>query len=338
LPHSNGKALMPKPMHFRNLDLNLLVALDALLLDRSITRAGKRVHLSQSAMSGALSRLREYFGDEILSQIGRRMIPTPLGESLAAPVRKLLLEIQATVAAQPSFDPGTAKRTFRLMMSDYVSTVLMSAALPVIERLAPHVSIEILSNDVESPFDELDRADIDLLIMPERYLNDAQPYEVLFEDEFIGITWKDNTLIPADGRLSLEAYMNLGHGTSRFASARAATVDDWFISQLGYKRNVEVITMNFTSVVSSIPGTKRVATIHRRLAEYFAQYLPIRLFDAPFEVPRLTEAVQWHRHFNTDRGLLWLREVLHDAATHMRAAGCAPSARVVPLGVRRPQM
>jgi LysR family transcriptional regulator, nod-box dependent transcriptional activator len=325
-------------MHFRNLDLNLLVALDALLLDRSITRAGKRVHLSQSAMSGALSRLREYFGDEILSQIGRRMIPTPLGESLAAPVRKLLLEIQATVAAQPSFDPGTAKRTFRLMMSDYVSTVLMSAALPVIERLAPHVSIEILSNDVESPFDELDRADIDLLIMPERYLNDAQPYEVLFEDEFIGITWKDNTLIPADGRLSLEAYMNLGHVTSRFASARAATVDDWFISQLGYKRNVEVITMNFTSVVSSIPGTKRVATIHRRLAEYFAQYLPIRLFDAPFEVPRLTEAVQWHRHFNTDRGLLWLREVLHDAATHMRAAGCAPSARVVPLGVRRPQM
>jgi len=311
---------MPKPMHFRNLDLNLLVALDALLLDRSITRAGKRVHLSQSAMSGALSRLREYFGDEILTQIGRRMIPTPLGESLAAPVRKLLLEIRSTVAAQPTFDPGTAKRTFRLMMSDYVSTVLMSVALPVIERLAPHVSIEILSNDVESPFDELDHADIDLLIMPQRYLNDAQPCEPLFEDEFIGIAWQHNLLVPADGHLSLEAYMSLGHVTSRFASARAATVDDWFVSQLGYKRNVEVVTMNFSSVVTSIPGTRRVATIHRRLAEYFAQYLPIRLFDAPFEVPRLAEAVQWHRHFNTDPGLRWLREVLNDAARNMMSA------------------
>ena len=317
---------MSKPMHFRNLDLNLLVALDALLLDRSITRAGKRVHLSQSAMSGALSRLREYFGDEILTQIGRRMTPTPLGESLAAPVRKLLLEIRATVAAQPSFDPGTAKRTFRLMMSDYVATVLMSVALPMIERLAPHVSIEILSNDVESPFDELDHADIDLLIMPQRYLNDAQPYEILFEDEFIAIAWKDNPLIPADGHLSLEAYMSLGHVTSRFASARAATVDDWFVSQLGYKRNVEVITMNFTSVVSSIPGTRRVATIHRRLAEYFAQYLPIRLFDAPFAVPRLAEAVQWHSHFNTDPGLVWLREVLNDAARKMIPASRLPSA------------
>jgi LysR family transcriptional regulator, nod-box dependent transcriptional activator len=308
---------MPKPMHFRNLDLNLLVALDALLLDRSITRAGKRVHLSQSAMSGALSRLREYFGDEILTQIGRRMIPTPLGESLAAPVRKLLLEIRSTVASQPTFDPGTARRTFRLMMSDYVATVLMTAALPVIERLAPRVSIEILSNDVESPFDELDHADIDLLIMPQRYLNDAQPYEPLFEDEFIGIGWQHNSLIPADGHLSLDAYMGLGHVTSRFASARAATVDDWFVSQLGYKRNVEVVTMNFSSVVTSIPGTRRVATIHRRLAEYFAQYLPIRLFAAPFEVPRLAEAVQWHRHFNTDPGLRWLREVLHDAARNM---------------------
>ncbi len=91
--------------------------------------------------------------------------------------------------------------TFRLMMSDYVATVLMSVALPVIERRAPHVSIEILSNDVESPFDELDHADIDLLIMPERYLSDAHPHAVLFEDEFVGITWQNNPLIPADGRL-----------------------------------------------------------------------------------------------------------------------------------------
>jgi LysR family nod box-dependent transcriptional activator len=307
-------------MHFRNLDLNLLVALDALLLERNITLAGKRVHLSQPAMSGALSRLREYFGDELLSQVGRRMIPTPLGESLAGPVRKILLEIQTSVAAQPTFDAGTATRCFKLMMSDYVATVLMSAALPQIELLAPRIQIEILCNDVHSAFDELDRADIDLLIMPEQYLRNAHPYDVLFEDSFTGIGWQHNPQIPPDGRLSMAQYLALGHVTARFAAARATTVDEWFVKQLGLERRVEVVCMNFSSVISAVIGTRRVALMHKRLAQYYAQYLPIRLFDVPFEMPRLTEAVQWHRHFNSDPGTLWLRGVLKDVAHRMASA------------------
>lgn len=301
-------------MHFRNLDLNLLVALDALLLERNITLAGKRVNLSQSAMSSALSRLREYFGDELLTQVGRRMICTPLGESLAEPVRKILLEIQATVAAQPSFDPATATRSFRLMMSDYVATVLMSKALPRIEELAPHVRIEVLSNDVTSPFDELDRADIDLLVMPQSFLRDSHPYDVLFEDVFTGVAWSDNSLIPADGRISIDDYLNLGHVTARFAAARASTVDEWFVTQLGHERRVEVIAMNFSSVFPSLVGTRRVATVHKRLARYYEQYLPIRLFEVPFELPSLAEAMQWHRHFSSDPGTLWLRGVLKEVA------------------------
>jgi DNA-binding transcriptional LysR family regulator len=314
-------------MHFRNLDLNLLVALDALLLERNITLAGKRVNLSQSAMSSALSRLRDYFGDELLTQVGRRMIRTPLGESLAAPVSKLLLEIHATVATQPSFDPGTATRCFKLMMSDYVATVLMSRALPRIERVAPRVKIEVLCNDVGSPFDELDLADIDLLIMPQRYLRDAHPYDVLFEDEFTGVTWKDNTLVPADGRMSVEQYLSLGHVTARFATARASSVDDWFVTQLGHERRVEIVAMNFSSVLSCLVGTRRVATIHKRLALYYEQYLPIRLFEVPFELPRLAEAMQWHRHFNSDPGISWLRGVLKEIARNMEP---------VPLAQRTP--
>lgn len=307
-------------MHFRNLDLNLLVALDSLLLERNITQAGKRVNLSQSAMSSALARLREYFGDELLTQVGRRMVCTPLGESLVEPVRKILLQIQATVAAQPSFDPGTATRCFRLMMSDYVATVLMSKALPLIERLAPQVRIEVLCNDVSSPFDELDRADIDLLIMPQRYLRDAHPYDVLFQDEFTGVTWKENPLVAADGSMTVEQYLALGHVTARFATARASTVDEWFVTQLGHERRVELVAMNFNSVFSSLVGTRRVATIHKRLARYYEQYLPIRLFEVPFELPCLAEAMQWHRHFNTDPGTLWLRGVLKEVARNMEPA------------------
>lgn len=319
-------------MHFRNLDLNLLVALDALLLERNITLAGRRINLSQSAMSSALSRLREYFGDELLTQVGRRMICTPLGESLVEPVRKILLQIQATVAAQPSFEPGTATRCFKLMMSDYVATVLMSKALPRIEHLAPRVRIEVLCNDVGSPFEELDRADIDLLIMPQRYLRETHPYEILFEDEFAGVAWKDNALVPPDGHLTMEQYLHLGHVTARFATARASTVDEWFMSQLGHERRVEVVAMNFNSVFSSLVGTQRVATIHARLARYYQQYLPIRLFEVPFELPRLAEAMQWHRHFNVDPGTLWLRGVLKEIAHNMEPArleGKVPDSPVI---------
>jgi len=117
-------------MHYRHLDLNLLVALDALLTERNITEAGKRVFLTQSAMSGALARLREYFGDELLVQMGRRMVPTPLAETLAPQVREILLKIKATVETKPGFDPATSTRKFSLMMSDYCSTVLMTEVLP----------------------------------------------------------------------------------------------------------------------------------------------------------------------------------------------------------------
>ena len=129
----------------RHLDLNLLVALDALLEEQSVAAAGKRLHLSPSATSGALARLREYFGDEILTQIGRRMVLTPLGEILRSSVRDCLLHIQSTVELRPGFDPSTSTRSFVLMMSDYVATVLMPPTLQGLQQSARGISIELLS-------------------------------------------------------------------------------------------------------------------------------------------------------------------------------------------------
>ena len=304
-------------MHFRNLDLNLLVALDALLRERNITLAGKRLHLTQSAMSGALSRLREYFGDELLVQVGRRMVPTALGESLAEPVRDALLNIQATITTQAVFEPMTSKRPFRLMMSDYAATVLMSLALPRIEALAPRVRVDVLSNDVDSPSEELERGSVDFLVMPERYLPKDHPNERLFEDEFVCIAWNENPRIPPEGGLSLETYLALGHVVVQFGTARGVMFDEWVVEGLGLDRRVEVVVMNFTSVFPSVVGSQRLATVHRRHAQFYAQYLPIRLLDLPLQTPRLAEAVQWHRHFDADAAVLWMRGVLHEAAREM---------------------
>jgi DNA-binding transcriptional LysR family regulator len=303
-------------MHFEQLDLNLLVALDALLTERSITAAGVRVHLTQSAMSGALSRLREFFSDELLTQVGRKMVPTPLGESLAEPVRQILLQIRATISTKPGFDPATSTRHFSVMMSDYVDTVLMSELLRRAEAVAPRVRFNVVSNDIGSPTEFLERADIDLLIMPREYLSDKHPREDLFTDGYACVVWNENPLV--GDSLNAEQYLGLGHVVLQFARGRIPVQDEWFLTKLGVTRRIEVLAMNFNSVPQHIVGTKRIATIHRRLAEHYARYLPLKILAPPYELPLLTEAVQWHGLFTEDAGNRWLRTLFKQAASDVR--------------------
>jgi len=299
-------------MHFRQLDLNLLVALDALLTERNITEAGRKLHVTQSAMSGSLARLREYFEDELLVQIGRKMVPTPLAETLSGPVRDILLQIKATVDTRPEFDPATSSRRFSLMMSDYVSTVLMGEAMQRIGRIAPHVEFEIVSNDQPTPGEALERGDIDMLIMPREHLAKGHPYEPLFTDGYACVVWTGNESV--GNSLSAEQYLEVGHVCVQLARGRSPVIDEWFLSRLGVNRRVEVLAMNFNSVPQYVVGTQRIATIHRRLAEYYCRHLPLRILPCPFELPVIAESLQWHTYFNKDPGRAWLCGVLKEVA------------------------
>ena len=315
-----GKPRLPSiyttPMRLHELDLNLLVALDALLTERNITEAGKRVALTQSAMSGALARLREYFGDELLVPVGRKMVLTPLAASLAEPVSDILLKVKATIGTTPTFDPATSKRRFSLMMSDYVSTVLMPEVLARVEQAAPLASrFEIISNDINAPAEVLERADIDLLIMPQRYLSRNHPSEVLFEDSYTCIVWTGNPLVGT--HITPDEYLSLGHVNSQFDRGRTQAIDELFFSRAGVNRRIEVVAMNFNAIPQCIAGTRRVATVQRGLAEVYATYLPLRLIPPPFELPPLIETVQWHTCFDKDPGSTWLRRILKEAAARV---------------------
>lgn len=113
-------------MRFRRLDLNLIVYLDALLAERSVSRAAERVHISQSAMSDALARLRDYFQDKLFVQVGRSMVPTPLAQSMAQPVRDVLLQIESVASSNVQFDPLNSRRKIGILASDYVADVLLN--------------------------------------------------------------------------------------------------------------------------------------------------------------------------------------------------------------------
>jgi DNA-binding transcriptional LysR family regulator len=295
-------------MNFSGLDLNLLVAMDALFAEKSISRAGERLHLSQSATSGALARLRESFHDPLLVQVGRKMTLTPLAEGLVDQVRDFLLQAEGILHKNPAFNPATSTRKFRLMMSDYVETVLMTEALPRIQRLAPGIAFELLSN-VDGGSDVLERGEFDLAVTPSKYLSSRHPSERLFDDEFTCLAWSGNTEV--HDPLSLESYLSMGHIQVRFGKRQQIpSIDEWFMERFDHQRRIEVITTAFNLVPQLLIGTTRVATLHLRLATFYQRYLPLKFLKPPIEIPRLEECMQWHRSRDRDPGTMWLRTIL----------------------------
>jgi len=324
-------------MDLAGLDLNLLVALDALFAEKSVSLAGeRRLHLSQSATSGALARLREVFQDQLLVPVGRKMVLTPVAEALVEPVRAFLLQAEAILNNNPVFDPSSSTRKFRLLMSDYVEMVLMTEALPRMEKLAPGIRFEFVSN-VEGGFDALDRGEIDLSIAPSLRLTSEHPSEPLFEDEFVCVVWSGNQRVKS--MISLDEYLAMGHIVVRFGKRQElATFDEWFMERFGHERRIEVVTTAFNLVPQLLVGTSRIATMHRRLAISYQRYLPLKILKPPFEIATLQESMQWHKSRDRDPGTVWLRSLLKSVVPHARVHKTSGSkSRTQSISDRRPR-
>ncbi len=300
-------------MRFHGLDLNLLVVLDILLAEQNITRAGERLHLSQPATSAALARLRSYFDDDLLVQIGRKMVRTPMGETLAQPVRDLLIQMRATLENRAQFQPHLSSRTFTLMASDYVGMVLMPEVSRRLNDIAPQCAIELFSPTDEAAL-EIERGHVDFLLLPDTHILEQHPSSALFTDEFVCVVCRD----VGPQTLSFDDYKHNGHVLVRFGTEhRAPTVDDWFLRSFDFERKMEVTTNTFNSVPPYLIGTQRIATMHRRLAERWARYLPLRILPTPWAAPQMTISLQWNKYQQHDPGLAWLRNLIIETATSL---------------------
>lgn len=303
-------------MRFNGLDLNLLVALDALLTERSITRAGERLNLSPSATSNALGRLREYFDDELLVQVGRRMEPTPRAESLHEAVRDVLVRVDSTIAMQPGFDPATSQRSFRIFVSDYAQLVLMPHLLALAAEQRCTARFEFLPQE-SNPYRALERAEADLLIIPREFLSPDHPQRTLYAEDFVCVVWRDGAL--ARGELTLERYLAAGHVVMQPPGVQSPSFEAWFLKRNGVERRVAVTSYGFASLPALVVGTEFVATVHRRLAQAFRSTWPIALRPPPVPVSPMEQAVQWHQYRTKDPGLVWLRGLLEQAVQRMDA-------------------
>ena len=301
-------------MRLDGLDLNLLVVFDALMRDRSVTAAGQRLNLSQSATSAALGRLRDYFDDPLFVARGRRLAPTSLALALAPEVGDILMRIRANLIARPGFDPATATRAFRLIVSDYAGIVLMTEVIRRAERQAPGVTFELLPFD-DRPADPLLRGEVDFLIFPDRFLSDAHPSQPLFADEFCVVAWTGNRRVGK--RLTAKQYLDLGHVSARFGPTRRISFEERELARLGHARRIEVVVQNFAMMATMVVGSERIATLHRRLADIFAAQLPLRILPAPIPVIGFRESLQWPAPLDTDPAAMWLRDLIADVAASL---------------------
>lgn len=314
-------------MRFQRLDLNLLVALRALLTERNVTRAAQSVHLTQSAMSGVLSRLREYFEDPLIVQMGRRMDLTPLGESLREPVTDLLVRIDTTLGTRPEFDPASTRRRFSIMASDYVICVLLADVLRNVHLDAPGVAIELRrpSNDSTA---QLEGGELDLLIMPELFTATEQASANLFYDDYRVVADRENPDVL--DTMSLAQYSALRH--VRYESQGKPFFETWFERTHGEIKQVELTVHSFQMLPMLVMGTKRIATIHGLMAERMAATMPVKVARLDFQVPNILEVLQWHKLREMDPGSQWLRGLIIEQARSLN--GPAPRQPTKPTRVR----
>lgn len=301
-------------MRFNHLDLNLLVALDALLDRQSIALAAERLHLSASATSNALARLRDYFDDELLIRVGRRMELTPRADTLKDVVRDILVRIEAGVDTAPQFDPLISRRRFRIYASDYVQCVLAPHLLALASQSGSRVGFDFLAIEGH-PERNLERGDVDLLIIPKGFESAVHPSEELYEEDLVCIYWRRGP--HADQPLSMDRYVEADHVVMTPEGGQVKSFDSLLMDRYGVKRRIAATTYSFAAMPALLSGTSYLATVHRRLAGAFASCWELDVCACPVPVGSMHQLSQWHKQRAHDSGLAWLRRLLRSAVERM---------------------
>ena len=304
-------------MRLDKLDLNLLVILDALLEEVSIKNAAEKVFLTPSATSNALSRLRDYFDDPLLIQMGRNMVLTAKAMTLKKPVRDVLLQIQAITTTVSTFDPASCDRRIVIEAFDSTISLFLNEALPYLLRDAPHMSFDIrlLTPKYKT---NLESGITDLLIVPDSFVVPDHESEFLYEDSWSCITWTGNTDLKED--LTLEDYLAVGHAISCWDGDKQLSCIEQLVAQCGYKLSVEVAATGFTLLPPLLVKNRLIATVPTSLAYTFASQYPLRVLNCPLPIPNVVKKIQCRKYHDQDPAITWIRGVLQQVAREREVA------------------
>jgi LysR family transcriptional regulator, nod-box dependent transcriptional activator len=309
-------------MQLNRFDLNLLIALDALLHEKNVTRAAERVFLSQPAMSASLQKLRDFFQDQLLERVGREMELTPRARSLVQPVREALLKVQATLGTQPTFDAGTVRRTFTVIATDEAVPELVPRVLGRLAREAPQVQCHV-EQVSQTSLTRLAYGDADLCLSLDitRLYGLREFPDTLKSVALRPVRWvcamSQEMAIPGD-TMTLADYQALPHIFAR-PNGHTAPVEELVRRLIGMDLNVRATTQSLLEMLFMLPGSPFAATVPERVARLVLPLVPLKIFALPFAALDGHEILLWHPRNETDPGHTWLRSLFIDVARNLQA-------------------
>jgi len=294
-------------MNLHKIDLNLLATLDTLLRERSVTRAGRQLALSQSAVSERLARLRVLFNDDLLTRVGQRLEPTEFAQGLQASLRDCLMQMRSLVERQALFDPARDAHSFSIAATESNAYLLMPPLLARLRELAPRVSVRFVPANTAS-IELLENAQLDFFIMAHR-LESTLPAVPLFRERWVCAAWRGNTRIGT--QLSHETFAALPHlVTTMYPLPETYSFADETAFKLGLHRRVIGSTSNFFLAPFMLRGTDALLLMQERFAHAIMAAAELRLYPVPFALPAVDYDLVWNPRREGDPRHRWLRGLL----------------------------
>jgi DNA-binding transcriptional LysR family regulator len=289
----------------RNVDLNLLVAFEALMQTRSVTRAAERLRVGQPSASYSLKRLRELFRDPLFVRTPSGMAPTPRALTLDEPIRSILASIEATLFAGPSFDSQHEARIFRVGAIDYAQSVIADPLLSMLQKKAPECRLILTATDCDIVGRALERGEIDLAVgaFPEPV--SAPHQRVLYRERYECVF--DAKACQVRGTMTRVQWLTLPHVIMSTKGDYSGPLDE-VLKASGDRREVVVSTPNFLAIPYLLKGKRLVAALPSRLARTCRAHLGLATCPVPFDTPEFDIVMVWNSRTGNEPGAVWLRE------------------------------
>jgi DNA-binding transcriptional LysR family regulator len=309
-PSIKGAGAGGSGMNWGSVDLNLLIVFDVLMQERTITRAGKRLGLSQPAASHALARLRHMLHDDLFIRTPEGMQPTPRAAQMAEPVRDALRALSMTLEPE-SFDPATAEHDFTIAVNNYAARAVVPALVREAGNAAPRVSLEIQPIGMREVLDQLDAGGMDVALTTLADGGERFRCVRVMDDDYVVLLGKHHATA-AEAELSAELVAEIPH-IGITSSGEDTGFIDAALDALGLTRRIAT-RVPFLSIELMLVKSDLLAVVPRRVAVDLASICPLVVKELPFPSPRLALSMIWHRRVDNDASHRWLREIIKTSA------------------------
>ena len=299
--------------NIKNFDLNLLIALDALLDEANVSRAAERLSLTQPTVSGMLNRLRYAFDDQLLVRTRHGMIPTPRAKELQEELKRVLQDVQNLIEPV-EFDPGSAEFSFTISANDFMQQTVLVPALVVLKERAPRMKIAIVSPASGNELAHLSEGKVDLAITTLEFANPVLPRLFLRRDRYVGVVRKNHPI--GSRKLSMRQFLSYEHVLVSPSSGSFHGATDDALQKKGISRKVAISIPNFLVMPDVLETGDYIAIVPEPLALAWGKR--IRIFAPPVDIPEFETVATWHHRSDGDTAHRWLRNTLQETLHHGR--------------------